>query len=325
MAIANLPTREVVDMLSTNAETAGTVASLKEAVYRDANGQTAAVVGTLQNALRKINTRDVVWVLSGDDFNLNLNDPNDPKFVTLGNNPTLSGTYGPILALLTTVATKLMNQRGKSRSVVVIDEGPTIYVPNFEQLPATGRENGVATVYSAQDISQMEDMFGKQKKDALISNLNNQFFGRVGNPDTAQHISNLWGKQDVRTMTRGRSEQASHLGSGSTSESESWTERSRVTVQEVLNLNPGEFLGQLVESDYSSFKVQIKPTAGRFPPMVSFTTVSAEEVKANFIRIQEEAKALLQEVNGIKPAAPTVKKPGNNGQARDSQSMSDEF
>ena len=132
--------------------------------------------------------------------------PRIPAFLTLGNSPTLSSTFSPVLALLATVAIKQMNQQRKAPSAVILDEAPTLYIPGFEQLPATGRENKMATVYAAQDISQIEDMYGRSKKDALLANLNNQFYGRVGHRETAQYISDLWGMEDVEHRTQGQGE-----------------------------------------------------------------------------------------------------------------------
>ncbi|MBC3789186.1 type IV secretory system conjugative DNA transfer family protein [Spirosoma utsteinense] len=295
MALAFQPTADVVALLSTNPETRGTIASLRESVQRKAEGQTAGVVSTLQTALRKINTKEIVWVLSGDDFDLNLNDPDAPKFVTLGNAPTLSNVFAPVIALLTTVALKQMNQQGKRPSALILDEAPTLFIPNLEQLPATGRSNEIATVFGAQDISQIEDMYGRSKKDALLSNLNNQFYGRVGHRETAQYISDLWGKEDVKQRTEGENESSrNYETTQGRSVSHSYTERSRIRIQDVLELQTGEFYGQLVDSDFSSFKAQIKAQeGGTLPEIVPVTLVTAHDVKQNFLRIQADVESLF--------------------------------
>ena len=324
MALAFQPTADVVTLLSTNPETRGTIASLRESVQRKAEGQTAGVVSTLQTALRKINTKEIVWVLSGDDFSLNINDPDEPKFVTLGNSPTLSSTFAPIIALLATVAIKQMNQQHKRPSAVILDEAPTLFIPNFDQLPATGRSNSIATVYGAQDISQIEDMYGRSKKDALLANLNNQFYGRVGHRETAQYISDLWGKEDVRQRTEGESESSHDFEkTRSRSTSESITERSRVRIQDVLDLHTGEFYGQLVESDFSSFKAQLKATeSGPLPEIVPVTIVTSQDVKQNFLRIQDEIEALLY---GQQPHTATKTEPAVNGHTHNGQAKRDEL
>ncbi|MCC5610885.1 TraM recognition domain-containing protein [Nostoc sp. CHAB 5834] len=42
---------------------------------------------------------------------------------------------------------------------------------------------------------------GRRKKDALLSNLTNQLYERVGHRETAQHISDLQGTEDVEHPT----------------------------------------------------------------------------------------------------------------------------
>jgi len=291
-------------------------------VQRKAEGQTAGVVSTLQTALRRINTKEIVWVLSGDDFTLNLNDPQAPKFVTLGNSPTLSSTFAPVIALLATVAIKQMNQQGKVPSAIILDEAPTLYIPNFDQLPATGRSNQIATIYGAQDISQIEDMYGRSKKDALLANLNNQFYGRVGHRETAQYIADLWGREYVQQRTEGQSESSRDFETTQgRSTSHSYTERSRVRIQDVLELHTGEFYGQLVDSDFSSFKAQIKAQEpGPIPELVPMTTATPQEVKRNFLRIQEEIETLIasqQDSPAVASALPPViERSPANGPAR---------
>ena len=296
MALAFQPTADVVGLLSTNPETRGTIASLRESVQRKAEGQTAGVVSTLQTALRRINSKEIVWVLSGNDFSLNLNDPNNPAFLVLGNSPTLSSTFSPVLALLAAVAIKQMNQQRKAPSAVILDEAPTLYIPGFEQLPATGRENKIATVYAAQDLSQIEDMYGRSKKDALLANLNNQFYGRVGHRETAQYISDLWGMEDVEHRTQGQGETSrDSVQTQSQMINRSYAQRSRVRIQDVLELNTGEFYGQLVESDFSSFKAQIKiPESRPLPEIVPVTQVTTYDLKQNFLRIQDEIESLFK-------------------------------
>lgn len=298
MALAFQPTADVVALLSTNPETRGTIASLRESVQRKAEGQTAGVVSTLQTALRRINTKEIVWVLSGNDFSLNLNDPDNPRFLTLGNSPALSSTFSPVLALLATVAIKQMNQAGKAASVVILDEAPTLYIPDFDQLPATGREHQVVTVFAAQDISQIEGMYGRNKKDAVLANLNNQFYGRVGQRETAQYVSDLWGMEDVEQRTQGQSEGSTSRDSTTTRNrtvNHSYVQRQRVKVQDVLELNPGEFYGQLVESDFSSFKAQIKVQESTpLPELVPVTQVATDDLKQNFLRIQDEVECLFK-------------------------------
>ncbi|WKX76337.1 type IV secretory system conjugative DNA transfer family protein [Zobellia laminariae] len=141
----------------------GMIVSLLQAIERGAEKQVAGVLSTLQNALSTLNTSDVFWILSGNDLDLNLNDPDSPKFLSIGNESSLAETYAPVISLIISVSSKMMNVPNRHQSVIMLDEAPTIYIPNFEQIPATGRSNKIATIFGAQDISQINDKYGPEK------------------------------------------------------------------------------------------------------------------------------------------------------------------
>jgi len=180
--------KQLIKILSSDREIKGYISSLSEAVEQGADKQVAGVLGTLKNAIGLYNTPDIFWLLSKNEVNLNVNDPYNPTMLLIGNDSKLSDTYAPLCSLIITVSTKLMNEPEKAKSVIIIDESPTIYLPNFEQIPATSRSNKIAVVVGAQDISQMRDKYGVEKAEVLISNLGNQFFGRTTNKETAERV-----------------------------------------------------------------------------------------------------------------------------------------
>ena len=76
--------------------------------------------------------------------------------------------------------------------------------------------------------------------------------------------------------------------------SHSYTERTQVHIQDVLAWQTGEFYVQLVDSDFSSFKAQIKaPEDDTLPEIVPVTMVTAYDIKQNFLRIQAEVESLF--------------------------------
>ncbi|SFE87651.1 type IV secretory system conjugative DNA transfer family protein [Spirosoma endophyticum] len=293
MRLAAQPVKQVINLICQNEEVATSVASIKTAVDEGAGNQLAGVISTLQNALGKINTRSIVWVLSGNDLTLDLNNPDAPKLLVIGNNPDLRAVYGPVLALIVTTTVRKLNQKGKLNSLVILDEAPTLYIPDFPTLPATGRENGIVTLVGCQDFSQIEEMYGPQQKDAILNTLSNRFYGRMPHEPSAQYVVRIWGKEYVEQRSRSVSQPRLGEISGAKSDSYSLTQRDRVTVQEVTDLKKGEFLGQLVESDVSYFRAQIKPDLIDRQEIAAFKNVSEEEVKANYTKISEDIKALL--------------------------------
>jgi type IV secretory pathway TraG/TraD family ATPase VirD4 len=196
----------LLDLLAKDYQCASMIRSILTAVENGASKQTAGMISTLQLALARINTPEICYVLSGNEFSLDFNDPANPKVFCIGTSPTLCETFSPVISRLITVALKQMNQQGKHHSFVLLDEGPTLYVPKLDQLPATARSNKVATIYMVQDFSQMKKLYGQNEADALISNLNNQFFGRVASLSTAEYVSRLFGKEDRLLRSEGHSD-----------------------------------------------------------------------------------------------------------------------
>ena len=295
--------KELIEKVSENYETAGYVASLRQAIKNESSRQVSGVVSTLQTNLAKLNTPDIFWVLSGNDINLNINDPSDPKFLCIGNESTLSDTYAPVISLILSVALKQMNQPNKHKSMVLVDELPTLYINKLEQTPATARSNKVATVLACQDFSQLVDRYGRDKAQVILSNMGNQFYGRTVNKDSAQMISQLFGKSDrtFKTTSNGDNYYQSsifgkHTNSLNKSTNETIQERDRVKITDIMNLRPGEFYGIIAEGSETEILksgFQINPDSQietfDFPIMATDT-----DIQDNYQKIIWQAKRILE-------------------------------
>lgn len=257
--ILNTDTATLVKMICTDEETKGMVKAVKEAAEKQAYDQLAGVIGSLTMQLQKINTQEICWVLTGDDFTIDLNNPNNPKFIVLGSHPSVRTALSPIIAFISKVILNTMNQENKQQSIALIDEAPTIFIPNLDEIPATGRSNKMAVVYMAQDFSQMDAMYGKDKRSALVTNLATQFYGNVSGMETAKYVSDIIGKeyQMVKSVNAGTS--SSHTGD-SQSQGASYSEQHREILkpQDVFSLPTGTFVGKLVESERDFFKARMK-------------------------------------------------------------------
>jgi type IV secretory pathway TraG/TraD family ATPase VirD4 len=317
VAFLLLPIEDVVRALSTDTQCAGLVASVRQAVDSKAANQLSGVTSTLQLPLAKINTPEIAWVLSADDFNLNLNDPENPRWLVIGNSPTLSETYSPVLSLIATSCIKQLNQQNKAPSMVLLDEAPTLYIPKLDNLPATGRSNKVATVYAAQDLAQMVDRYGQVKADTLLANFGNQFYGRVSHPKTAEHVSRMFGKMDQEFTSTSETRDPGGLVVRniltSSSESKSIQQRDRVKVQDVALLPPGQFIGMVVESPMPEFTAQFSPPEVPKPDELALVQQSASsvDVQANFEAVHQQARAILDQYRttgapGATSAAPAA-------------------
>ena len=291
----------VISMLEANAQCADMVRSIATAIRNKADKQIAGVIASLQIMVTRINSPEIVWVLTGRDFTMNINDPNNPRLLCLGSDPGLVDTFSPVVSLTITVALKQMNQQGRRKSFVLLDEAPTLYIPKFEVIPATARSNKVATVYLAQDIAQMVDMFGREKAEVIIANLSNQFYGKVSSVQTAKAVSEMIGKEEQLITNRSQGSSRGSKGSRNLSYNTSTSQQERLLIkpQEVMQLQPGEFVGQTVESSLPYFRAQTKETKVRqqygiesFASLAGSADMQAA-LQENFRLVRKEVKAVV--------------------------------
>lgn len=290
----------VLHMLGQDPSCQVLVQSLITAVQQGAEKQIAGIVSSLQVDMSGLATPEISWVLAPDEdprlgdqaegFSLNLNDPNNPTLLTIGNDPTLARTFSPVISCVIAVALKLMNQQFKHPSFVLIDEGATIYVPGLETIPATARSNKVAMLYMTQDMAQLIDAYGKDKAQVLVSNLNNQFFGKINSAETAKLISDMVGKEDREMVSISSGQSMGGQGGSNKGQSVSIQERQVFRQQDAYTLRQGEFVGQTVETPNSFFMAlmerEVEP--GEYPIEVFTHFAAAKGVVDSRIRSKFE-------------------------------------
>lgn len=292
-------TKTLLDRVSNNYEAGGMVATLRQSFEKEAGNQTAGILSTIQTAIAQLNSKDVFWILSGNDVDLNLNNPQKPTFLCLGNDSTLPQVYAPVISLIISVAMRQMNKPNQQKSVVLLDEAPTIYIPNIEQIPATARSNKIATIFGVQDFSQLVDNYGQDKAQIILANLGNQFFGRVTNGKTAEMVQKLFSKEDKTFVNKntgsGTGGTIIHTQSNqSRGKSETIQERDRVKVSDLINLEPGEFYGIIAEGKPKEFlKTQFLEDFAENEENKKIV-VTEQEMNDNYFRIIEESKQLLE-------------------------------
>ena len=291
-------TKTLLEEVSKNYEAGGMVATLRQSFEKEAGNQTAGILSTIQTAIAQLNSKDVFWILSGNNVDLNLNNPQKPTFLCLGNDSTLPQVYAPVISLIISVAMRQMNKPNQQKSVVLLDEAPTIYIPNIEQIPATARSNKIATIFGVQDFSQLVDNYGQDKAQIILANLGNQFFGRVTNGKTAEMVKNLFSKEDRIFINKntgtGTGGTIVHTQSNqSKGKSETIQERDRVKVSDLINLEPGEFYGIIAEGKPKEFlKTQFLEDFAENESNEKLA-VTEQEMSENYYRIIEESKSLI--------------------------------
>lgn len=280
--------QQLLHTLERNIQVAGIISSALSALKSE--NTLNSMFATIQNQLSILNTPEIFWVMSGDDFSLALNNPEAKKVLVLGNSPSLSNTFSPLLSLILMAALKQMNQPGKSPSIVIMDEFPTLILPRFDELPATARSNQIATVVIAQDLAQLEDRYGQSKTETIVSNLGNQAYGRTTNPRTAERVSRLFGKEDREYKTNSVSYSED---STSVSHSKSLQQRERLEAAEVMRFQTGTFAGLVAEGSQTEFRTHFTAEKSKAIPLDKINLVTMAEIRSNFMRIKEEAFEIL--------------------------------
>ncbi|SDG74906.1 Type IV secretory system Conjugative DNA transfer [Flavobacterium omnivorum] len=205
-------------------------------------------IASAKIAMARLSSPQLYYVLSGNDFTLDINNPEEPKIVCMGNNPQKIQIYGAVLSLYVSRLVKLVNQKDKQKSSLIFDEFPTIYLNNMDSLIATARSNKVATCLGIQDFSQLRKDYGREQADVIMNITGNIVSGQVTG-DTAKQLSERFGKimQDRESLS---------INSGDTSISRSKQLESAVPPSKISGLSSGEFVG--IVADDPDCKIELK-------------------------------------------------------------------
>ncbi len=184
---------DLFEVLAREKDVANIINPFINAHKRGASEQLEGQLGSLKIAISKIISKEIYWICSGNDFSLDINNPQKPKVVCLANNPLRIEMYGAVLSLFITRMLKVMNRKNQHKSSLIFDELPTIYFRGLDTLIATARNNKISTLLGIQTIDQLIRDYGKEQANAILTNIGNIFAGQsVG--ETAKFIQNRMGK-----------------------------------------------------------------------------------------------------------------------------------
>jgi hypothetical protein len=267
------------------------------AYLNDAMEQLEGQIASAKIAMARLSSPQLYYVLSGNDFTLDINNPVKPKLVCAGNNPQKIQIYGAVLSLYVNRLVKLVNQKGRLKSSLVFDEFPTIYLNNMDGLIATARSNKVATTLGIQDFSQLRKDYGKEQADVIVNIVGNIVSGQVTG-DTAKQLSERFGKimQDRQSLSINRND---------TSVSKSKQLESAIPPSKISSLSSGEFVGMVADDpdckiELKSFHSSIqnnhtglKQEIASYKSIPTLRQIDNGIVQKNYLQIRQEVKDIL--------------------------------
>ena len=187
------PYEQIFPILTSYPELENYLSPFIDAWQGGAAEQLAGQIASAKIPLSRMISPQLYWIMTGDDFTLDINNPKEPKILCVGNNPDRQNIYGAALGLYNSRIVKLINKKGMLKSGVIIDELPTIYFKGLDNLIATARSNKVAVCLGFQDFSQLKRDYGDKEAAVVMNTVGNIFSGQVVG-ETAKTLSERFGK-----------------------------------------------------------------------------------------------------------------------------------
>ena len=184
---------DVFPILTSYPELENYLSPFMDAWQGGAMEQLAGQIASAKIPLSRMISPQLYWVMSASEFTLDINNPEEPKILCVGNNPDRQNIYGAALGLYNSRIVKLINKKGQLKSSVIIDELPTIYFKGLDNLIATARSNKVAVCLGFQDFSQLVRDYGDKEAKVVTNTVGNIFSGQVVG-ETAKTLSERFGK-----------------------------------------------------------------------------------------------------------------------------------
>ena len=236
----NKPYAEIFPILTSYSALENYLSPFMDAWQGGAQEQLQGQIASAKIPLSRMISPQLYWVMTGDDFTLDLNNPKAPKILCVGNNPDRQNIYSAALGLYNSRIVKLINKKGQLKSSVIIDELPTIYFRGLDNLIATARSNRVAVCLGFQDFSQLNRDYGEKESKVIQNTVGNIFAGQVVG-ETAKTLSERFGKilQQRQSISINRND---------TSTSINTQMDAMIPPAKIANLSQGVFVGAVSDN-----------------------------------------------------------------------------
>ena len=309
----NRPYAQIFPILTAYDELANYLSPFMDAWEGGAQDQLQGQIASAKIPLSRMISPALYWVMTGDDFSLDINNPKEPKALVVGNNPDRQNIYSAALGLYNSRIVKLINKKKQLKSSVIIDELPTIYFRGLDNIIATARSNKVAVCLGFQDFSQLTRDYGDKESKVIQNTVGNVFSGQVVG-ETAKTLSERFGKvlQQRQSMTINRNDKSTSI---------STQMDSLIPASKISNLTQGMFVGAVSDNfderiDQKIFHAEIVVDSAKvsaemkqyqpIPKINAFQNKDGsdnlkETIEANYKRVKQEIIVLIEkEIKRIK-------------------------
>ena len=263
--LLNKPYSDLFTILTSYPELENYLSPFMDAWKGNAQDQLQGQIASAKIPLTRMISPQLYWVMTGNDFSLDINNPKEPKLLCVGNNPDRQNIYSAALGLYNSRIVKLINKKKQLKCAVIIDELPTIYFRGLDNLIATARSNKVGVLLGFQDFSQLTRDYGEKESKVIQNTVGNIFSGQVVG-ETAKTLSERFGKvlQQRQSVSINRQDVSTSINTQLDS---------LIPASKIANLSQGTFVGAVADN----FDERIEQKIFRAEIVVDHTKISAEE------------------------------------------------
>uniref|UniRef100_UPI00321A6471 TraM recognition domain-containing protein n=1 Tax=Bacteroides ovatus TaxID=28116 RepID=UPI00321A6471 len=305
--LLNKPYSDLFTILTSYPELENYLSPFMDAWKSGAQDQLQGQIASAKIPLTRMISPQLYWVMTGNDFSLDINNPAEPKILCVGNNPDRQNIYSAALGLYNSRIVKLINKKGQLKSTVIIDELPTIYFRGLDNLIATARSNKVAVCLGFQDFSQLNRDYGEKESKVIQNTVGNIFSGQVVG-ETAKTLSERFGKilQKRQSVSVSRQDVSTSINTQLDS---------LIPASKISNLSQGSFVGAVSDNfgekiDQKIFHAEIivdharvsaeEKAYKRIPVINSFkdkegNDIMLEQIQRNYDQIKADAQAIIND------------------------------
>lgn len=255
-------------------------------------------IASAKIGMARLSSPQLYWILNGNDFTLDINNPEAPKILCLANNPQKQQIFGAVLSLYVNRLIKLVNKKDKLKCSLIFDEFPTIFINGIDSLIATARSNKVATCLGLQDFSQLKKDYGNDESNVIMNIAGNIISGQVTG-ETAKSLSERFGKivQVKESISINRTD---------TSISKSGQLDYAIPASKIAGLSSGEFVGMVADNPDTKIKLKsfhceivndhdsLKKEAALYYDLPAIAGINQELINSNYFSIKEEIDELIE-------------------------------
>ena len=263
--LLNKPYSDLFTILTSYPELENYLSPFMDAWKGNAQDQLQGQIASAKIPLTRMISPQLYWVMTGNDFSLDINNPKEPKLLCVGNNPDRQNIYSAALGLYNSRIVKLINKKKQLKCAVIIDELPTIYFRGLDNLIATARSNKVGVLLGFQDFSQLTRDYGEKESKVIQNTVGNIFSGQVVG-ETAKTLSERFGKvlQQRQSVSINRQDVSTSIN----------TQLDLlIPASKIANLSQGTFVGAVADN----FDERIEQKIFHAEIVVDHTKISAEE------------------------------------------------